>query len=54
MYILSNNGKYSFKNFVNNYTTLSLGLTYDYKFLSISADYDPVRNNFYLGTGFNF
>ena len=54
MYILSNNGKYSFKNFINNYTTLSLGITYDYKFLSVSADYDPIRNNFYLGTGFNF
>lgn len=54
LYILSNNGKYSFKNFVDNYTTLSFGLTHDYKFLSLSADYDPIRNNFYLGVGFNF
>lgn len=53
-YILSNNGKYSFRNFVDDYTTLSIGLTKDIKSLSISTDYDPIRNEFYLGLGFNF
>lgn len=53
-FILSNNGKYSFKNFVDNYTTLSVGLTKDIKSLSISTDYDPIRNTLYFGLGFNF
>jgi len=52
--ILSNNGNYSFKNFVENYVTVSFGLTHDYKFLSISADFDPIRKTFWLGAGFNF
>ena len=53
-YILSNNGNYSFKNFVDNYVTTSVGLTHDYKFLSVSADFDPIRKTFWLGAGFNF
>lgn len=53
-YELSNNGKYSFKNFMDDYMTLSLGLTHDYKFLSINAEVDPIRKTFFLGTGFNF
>jgi hypothetical protein len=53
-YILSNNGRYSFKNFADNYTTLSIGLTHDYKSLSFSADFDPIRKDLYLGIGFNF
>lgn len=52
--ILSNNGKYSFRNFMNDYMTTSVGITHDYKFLSISADFDPIRKTFFLGTGFNF
>jgi len=52
--ILSNNGKYSFRNFVDNYVTTSVGITHDYKFVSISADFDPIRKTFFLGTGFNF
>jgi hypothetical protein len=52
--ILSNNGNYSFKNFVDNYVSVSVGITHDYKFLSVSADYDPIRKTFWLGTGFNF
>lgn len=53
-YILSNNGKYSFKKFFDNYTTFSVGITHDIKFLSLSADYDPIRKSFWLGAGFNF
>lgn len=53
-YQLSNNGKYSFKNFVDDYVTMSLGVTHDYKFLSINAEVDPIRKTFWLGTGFNF
>jgi len=52
--ILSNNGRYSFKNFIDNYVSTSVGITHDYKFVSISADYDPFRKTFWLGTGFNF
>lgn len=52
--ILSNNGKYSFKNFVDNYVSTSIGLTHDYKFISITADVDPIRKTFWLGAGFNF
>lgn len=52
--ILSNNGKYSFKNFVDNYISTSVGITHDYKFISISADVDPIRKTFWLGAGFNF
>jgi hypothetical protein len=53
-YQLSNNGKYSFKNFVDDYVTLSVGVTHDFKFLSITGDFDPIRKTFWLGTGFNF
>lgn len=52
--ILSNNGKYSFKNFVDNYVSTSVGITHDYKFVSISADFDPFRKAFWFGAGFNF
>lgn len=53
-YELSNNGRYSFRNFLDNYTTLSVGLTKDIKSLSLSTDYDPIRNTIYFGLGFNF
>ena len=53
-YQLSNNGKYSFKNFVDDYVTVSVGLTHDYKFLSINGEFDPIRKTFWLGAGFNF
>ena len=53
-YILSNNGKYSFRNFVENYTTFSVGLTKDIKSLSLSLDFDPIRKDIYFGLGFNF
>jgi len=53
-YQLSNNGKYSFKNFVDDYVTVSIGVTHDYKFLSLNAEVDPIRKTFWLGTGFNF
>jgi len=53
-YVLSGNGKYSFKNFVDDYVSLSVGLNHDYEFLSVSADFDPIRKNFWLGVGFNF
>lgn len=53
-YILSNNGRYSFKNFADDFATMSVGLTHDYKSWSLSADYDPFRKDLYLGLGFNF
>lgn len=53
-YELSPNGRYSFRNYSDGFVTISLGLTHDFKFLSVSADYDPIRNTILLGTGFNF
>lgn len=53
-YILSNNGNYSFKNFVDDYVTFSFGVNHDYKFISINADFDPIRKTFFLGAGLNF
>lgn len=53
-YILSNNGNYSFRNFLDEYVTFSFGINHDYKFLSINADFDPIRRNFFLGAGLNF
>jgi hypothetical protein len=50
-YILSNNGKYSFRNYDKNYTAVSFGITRDFKFLSLSSDFDPIRKRFYLGAG---
>lgn len=54
LYVLSNNGNYSFKNYINNYATFSIGLTHDYKFLSINSNIDPIKKTLYLGAGFNF
>lgn len=53
-FVLSDNGNYSFKNFIDNYVTFSLGLTHDYKFLSLNAELDPIRKNLFVGVGLNF
>lgn len=51
---LSPNGRYSFRDYSDRFVTISLGVTRDFKFLSVSADFDPIRNTIMLGTGFNF
>lgn len=54
LFVLSNNGNYSFENYIDNYVTFNIGLTHDYKFLSINTNVDPIRKTIYLGAGFNF
>lgn len=51
-YVLSNNGKYSFPNYKENYFTGKVGVIYDYKFLTTKVDYNPFRNIINLGVGF--
>lgn len=53
-YILSNNGKYSFKNYRKNMTTFKFGIIQDYKSWSFKSDFDPIRNVFNFGMGLNF
>lgn len=50
-YILSNNGKYSFPDYSENYFTGKIGVIYDYKYLSTKVDYNPFRNNVNFGIG---
>lgn len=50
-YILSNNGKYSFPNYNENYFTGKIGGIYDNKYLSAKIDYNPFRNNVNFGIG---
>jgi len=53
-YILSNNGKYSFVNFVQDYFSIKLGITQDIKMITIKTDYDPIQKIGTFGLGFNF
>ncbi len=54
LYILSNNGRYSIRDYKRNFLTGKLGLIYDYKYLSIKTDYDIFRNVINLGCGIIF
>lgn len=54
LFILSNNGKYSFPNFQENYFTGKFGVLADIKTLSIKLDYNPFRNNLNFGAGIVF
>lgn len=54
LYILSNNGKYSFNNYKENNPSLKIGGLYDYKNISLKTDYDFLLNNLTIGMGFNF
>lgn len=51
LYILSNNGKYSFTNYDKKYLTGKFGLLFDYKYVSSKLDYDPFRNTLNFGFG---
>jgi hypothetical protein len=51
LYILSNNGKYSFPNYKENYFTGKFGIIYDYKYFTSKLDYNPFRNNINIGIG---
>jgi hypothetical protein len=51
LYLLSNNGKYSIRDYDNKFFTGKVGLIYDYKYLTIKSDYDLFRNIINLGFG---
>lgn len=51
LFILSNNGKYSFPNFNENYFTGKVGGVIDFKYLTLKMDYNPFRNNIGVGVG---
>lgn len=52
-YILSNNGRYSIRNFEDTYFTGKVGLIYDHKFLSVKTDYCIYQKRVNLGLGIN-
>lgn len=54
LFILSNNGKYSFPNYDDRYFTGKLGIIYDYKMITTKMDYNPFRNNINFGAGIIF
>lgn len=51
LFILSNNGKYSFPNYNENYFTGKLGALVDYKMVTFKFDYNPFRQNVSFGLG---
>lgn len=51
LFILSNNGKYSFPNYNENYFTGKLGALVDYKMGTFKLDYNPFRQNVSFGIG---
>lgn len=54
LYILSNNGKYSFKNYSDDYMSMKIGVIKDINKLSLRASFDPIRAKMNLGVGLNF
>ena len=54
MFILSNNGYYSFPNYKDTYLAMKLGILQDIKSATIKADYEPTRNLVTVGLGVNF
>lgn len=54
LFLLSNNGLYSFPKYNSNYLSLKVGGLYDYKFSTFKLDYDITRNVISVGGGFNF
>ena len=54
LFILSNNGKYSFPNYKENYFTGKVGLLFDIKNVSVKFDYNPFREHMGFGLGIVF
>lgn len=54
LYILSNNGYYSFPSYTDTYLALKLGILQDIKAGTIKVDYEPTRNLISVGVGVNF
>lgn len=51
LYILSNNGRYSIRDYDEKYFTAKVGMIYDHKYISLKTDYDLFRNVFNVGLG---
>jgi len=54
LFILSNNGNYSFPNYRDKFLAIKLGILQDIKSATIKADYEPTRNLITFGLGVNF
>lgn len=54
LFVLSNNGNYSFPSYTDSYLTMKLGAMHDLKSVTIKADYELARNLFTVGVGVNF
>lgn len=54
LFILSNNGKYSFPNYKENYFTGKVGLLFDVKNVSVKFDFNPFREHMGFGLGIVF
>lgn len=54
LFILSNNGNYSFPNYTERFFTGKAGVLFDLKMISVKVDYNPFRNNLGVGAGIVF
>ncbi len=54
LYVLSNNGRYSFPNYRTRFTSLKLGALHDAKIVTFKGDYDLTNRRVIIGAGVNF
>lgn len=54
LYVLSNNGRYSFPNYRARFTSLKLGALHDAKIVTFKGDYDLTNRRVIIGAGVNF
>lgn len=54
LFILSNNGNYSFPNYKESFFTGKIGVLADIKMISMKLDYNPFRNHIGIGAGIVF
>lgn len=54
LFILSNNGKYSVREFNENFFTVKIGALHDFGRGTLKVDYDPIRKQAFFGAGVNF
>jgi hypothetical protein len=54
LFVLSNNGNYSFPNYNQTYWSLKLGMLHDAKVLTFKGDYDLTNREVIIGLGINF
>lgn len=54
LFVLSNNGNYSFPNYNQTYWSLKLGMLHDAKILTFKGDYDLTNREVIIGLGINF